>query len=296
MHRLSSKHSGFSLTEVLLALAILVIGFMLILAAFPLGMNLTAKTVERTIARSAAQEAFAKIQLYGIDLKGFKLDPAPRDPNEYFRFYDFYGDDDNDASLPNDLDKTNINYLDRLGGNYDLSDDSLEKFYPTLENAKMGEHKYCWDAICRKIDINDQSVQAYVFVFRVSTPGIQYLYFDDLIDSFANKNNYDSSVNGSANLNWPRPCRSFVTRVNNNPDWVEIPAAYKDWFIEGTTIVHDRTGEQYTILKAFPDDSKYMISLDRIIDLENTDEYVWFVPPIPGTDRSPCIGVYRKYL
>ena len=59
-------HKGFSLTEVLLAAGILMIGFMMIAGTLPVGVKLTAMGTERTIGAVAADEAFAKVRLFGL--------------------------------------------------------------------------------------------------------------------------------------------------------------------------------------------------------------------------------------
>ena len=63
------RHNGFSLTEVLLAAGILTVGFILIAGTLPVGVKLTAMGTQRTIGAVAADEAFAKIQLYGVPVK-----------------------------------------------------------------------------------------------------------------------------------------------------------------------------------------------------------------------------------
>ena len=57
---------------------ILAIGFVLIAGAFPVGARLTGIATERSIAAVAADEAFAKIQLYGLnsDIHLLYVDPA----------------------------------------------------------------------------------------------------------------------------------------------------------------------------------------------------------------------------
>ena len=62
------KHNGFSLTEVLMAVGILSIGMMLIATMFPVGIYLTTVATERTMAAIVADEAIAKIQLYGLKI------------------------------------------------------------------------------------------------------------------------------------------------------------------------------------------------------------------------------------
>jgi len=61
------RYKGLSLTEVLLAAGILVLGFLLIAGTFPVGIKLTSVAAERTIGLTAAKEAIGKIKLYGID-------------------------------------------------------------------------------------------------------------------------------------------------------------------------------------------------------------------------------------
>ncbi|MCJ7673995.1 MAG: hypothetical protein MUO33_02460, partial [Sedimentisphaerales bacterium] len=67
-----SLYKAFSLTEVLLAVATLAIGMLFIAGTFLAGIHLTAVAAERTTAAVVADEAFAKIKLYGIN---------PADPN-----------------------------------------------------------------------------------------------------------------------------------------------------------------------------------------------------------------------
>ena len=50
-----------------MAAGILLVGFLLIAGTFPVGVKLTAVATERTIGVVAAEEAMAKIHLYGID-------------------------------------------------------------------------------------------------------------------------------------------------------------------------------------------------------------------------------------
>ena len=70
--RKKQQYRGFSLTEVLLALGTLAIGMVFVGSAFLVGIHFTTIATERTIAAVAADEAFAKIRLYGVN---------PTDPN-----------------------------------------------------------------------------------------------------------------------------------------------------------------------------------------------------------------------
>ncbi len=66
--RTNDRQAGFSLTEVLLAVATLAVGMIFISGTFLTGIHLSTIATERTIAAVAVDEAFAKIRLYGLDL------------------------------------------------------------------------------------------------------------------------------------------------------------------------------------------------------------------------------------
>ncbi|NQV32210.1 MAG: prepilin-type N-terminal cleavage/methylation domain-containing protein [Phycisphaeraceae bacterium] len=61
------RQSGFSLTEVLLAIATLAIGMLFIGGTFMLGIHFSRVSTEQSISPVVAEEAFAKMSLYGVD-------------------------------------------------------------------------------------------------------------------------------------------------------------------------------------------------------------------------------------
>ncbi len=65
--RNKQRHRGFSLIEVLLAVGTLAVGMIFIGGTFLTGIHLSTIATERTIAAVVADEAFAKIRLYGLD-------------------------------------------------------------------------------------------------------------------------------------------------------------------------------------------------------------------------------------
>lgn len=131
--KFTQRQSGFSLTEVLMAVGILTIGMMLVATMFPLGMRFTSLAAERTIAGIVADEAFAKIQIFGVDVT--------KTVNNEFK-------DFNDVSY--------------------YAIDANEYSYPSTDPNNTDLSQYYWSAICRKIssEPNDTMVQVIVFVGR----------------------------------------------------------------------------------------------------------------------------------
>lgn len=125
------QHKGFSLTEVLLAVATLAVGMIFIGGTFFTGIHLSTLATERTIAAVVADEAFAKIRLYGIN---------PTDP----------------ALTTDGL--TRFETLNPIAAD--------EFLYPSTKTS--GERQYCWSALCRAVDTGSVSrlVQVTVFVSR----------------------------------------------------------------------------------------------------------------------------------
>jgi prepilin-type N-terminal cleavage/methylation domain-containing protein len=117
----ATRH-GFSLTEVLLAVGILAVGMLFIAGVFPVSIHLTMVATERTIAATVADEAFAKIKLYGVVPAGLSyINQIPFAP----------------AAVP-----------------------SGEYAYPSTDDPNSKQ--YWWAAICRRVDINDVQVTVFV--------------------------------------------------------------------------------------------------------------------------------------
>ena len=129
--RNTRQYSGFSLIEVLLAVGTLAIGMIFIGGTFLTGIYFATISTERTIAAVAADEAFAKIRLYGVNLT---------DPNLV---------------------------VDQLTPFEALNTIAAEEFaYPST--TILSEKQYYWSALCRQVgsDPTNRLVQVTVFISR----------------------------------------------------------------------------------------------------------------------------------
>jgi prepilin-type N-terminal cleavage/methylation domain-containing protein len=135
------KNNGFSLTEILIAVGILAVGMVFIAGVFPAGIYFTTVATERTIAAVVADEAFAKIRIYGINLS------PPLSINSLCDFNDVKSGTVNDPNI----------FL-----------------YPSTNTVP--DKQYCWSALFRRVAPDpNHLVQVTVFVCRKVNPNLQYL-------------------------------------------------------------------------------------------------------------------------
>jgi len=133
------KYRGFSLAEVLLAVGTLAVGMIFISGTFLTGIHFSTISTERTIAAVVAEEAFAKVRLYGIDLADPNLAVNQQTPFESLNF------------IPDD-----------------------EFAYPSTKTL-TGKHYY-WSALCRPVysGSDNRLVQVTVFISRKVGSSITY--------------------------------------------------------------------------------------------------------------------------
>jgi len=253
------KNNGFSLTEVLFAVATLAIGMLFIAGTFPVAIYFSTIATERTIAAVAADEAFAKVRLYAIG-----------SPND----------------LTDGLDFSKLGIGQLTDFNSVVSIDPIEFAYPSTGPDISGK-KYFWSALCRLVDPNTQLVQVTVFVSRKIGEGGGYRV-----------RNPDGSLNPVGSF-YPIPIAVGVSQAGPDANELSInfvDPVEKTFINDGYTIVDDQTGQIYRVLERYagapPIDQ--VIKLDR--PWRGGPGSVWVVPPPVNGGRYPCIAVYQKVI
>jgi len=282
-------NDGFSLTEVLIATGILTIGFVLIAGTFPVGIKLTALATERTIGAVTADEAFAKIQLYGFH-------PVYSDPSSWPRLN------------PNDPNTACVDYADVAPpwfrtNEYAYPDFVYPEFsYPSTDTGD--EKKYYWSAVCRHI-VETGDVQVTVFVSRTMGTNVNYPYWDNVSDRWET-------------INYPRPVlvKVYVPQLP-----FEIPIKQPDIIVEddgndnthlapaeyvrdGAILVDAVSGQVIRVLECTIDQTSASVVFADQVSSYKLSGWLWVIPPSVQvgdqppvvTGRYPCVGVYQRVL
>lgn len=261
--RTTHDEKGFSLMEVLLAVGTLAVGMLFIAGVFPVSIHLTTVASERTIAATVADEAFAKIKLYGF------------------------------------LPATDVNWVTAAAGQTPFeyvasTQPPTDCFaYPSTPTTDPVLKRYWWSAICRRVDIND--VQVTVFVSR-KTGASQFNALISLfppafitIDRPVAVPVEVSGTTGSYELT--------ITGITGDKTWINDGYTIID-DASGQTY---RVLERYRNDPATPLDESQIIRLDMpwrpyIVPPQPITGIVWVVPPPVGGGRYPCIAVYQKVI
>jgi type II secretory pathway pseudopilin PulG len=260
------RQYGFSLTETLMAVATLAIGLMFIGGTFMTGIYFSTVSTERTIAAAAADEAFAKIRLYGLDPNSSGLDTAMFSPYEQI------------APIP-------------------VAQLMEESLYPSTGGGT--ERQYSWAALCKRISTGSDRVRCVVFVSRKTGANSKYwvrqsgaawpaLAPSDLPRPLRVTIVKDATV----------PALDEVLLKDVVPgDTVDELAFVSD----GSALVDNDTGEMYRVLERYADaPDRIRLKLDRqwsgAAAALPASGWVWVVPPTVSGGRNPVIGVYQNVV
>ncbi|MCD6392291.1 MAG: hypothetical protein J7M40_02155 [Planctomycetes bacterium] len=257
------KNKGFSLTEVLLAAGILVIGFMLIAGTLPVGIKLTAMGTERTIGAVATDEAFAKVQLFGIS-----------DPNFW----------------SNNLNGGCVDYIDISI----LNANSDEFSYPSTD-VQPDVKKYHWAAMFKCSTLPD-TFQVTVFVSRDT--GLNTKYPDPAAPLDPNPlflARYPrpvpvpvEPVDGGGNV--------IAVGLGMWTDRLRVATGFEGFITDESVLLDDRTGQIMRVLKRGINDPTIITLEDALfyVDAAPPPRYIWVIPPAKGSGRYPGVSVYQR--
>jgi len=272
--------NGFSLTEILLAIGVLVIGMLFIAGVFPVAIHFSTMATEETIAAIVADEAFAKIKIYAL---GDLID---------------YTDDIDISKSKLRTDKlTPVTFtaLDDVFPAARHKDTNLNEFaYPSTDTDS--QKQYYWSALCRLTEEYNKDnnpnplMQVTVFISRKVNQNLKY-----------------RTLNGSDDADWPMPIKVKVEQTSLRKNELRITSPEIRFFInDGYIIVDNKTGRIYRVLERYATPKDDIVLLDRYWDgrriplgsspILDEPEYIWVIPsPING-GRNPCINIYQKII
>ena len=295
------KNSGFSLTEVLISAGILAVGFMLIATVFPVGIHLTALSTERTIGASAADEAFAKLKIYGIEpasLSNSEVYSEANLPNEtYLRFHEnLIGP----TTVPGEIDLGEIAAVLGLIGPI-LKTESL---YPSIPDYLYQadpslEPRYCWSALCRRS--GTRSVQATVLVCRRALGSTKYPYWEpDPADPT------DPGVWSTTDRPTPVPIEVLPSGTSPTDTIMITDSRLAGYITENSVLVNSRDGRVMVVLRVEVDRLTIVLKDKVFAFIPTVKSSCWVIPPAVKYQKSsdppvvggryPCVEIYQRDL
>jgi prepilin-type N-terminal cleavage/methylation domain-containing protein len=255
---------GFSLTEVLLAVGILAVGMLFIAGVFPVSIYFTTVATERTIAATVADEAFATIKLYGINLADLSTKTNPLGI----------------PTVPQVL-------VDCQLTSYGSILPENEYAYPA--GGDLYHKPYYWSAVYRMVGSNE--VQVTLFVCRKTGWEQQYRIRDcslpQNLGQWYRPVAFPLKITASPS---GRPDEIAISDFNPGDGINEI-----SFVNDGYTILDGFSGRIQRVLQ------RQMPPNDNVLRLDSdwqggSPGLIWVVPPPVNGGRYPCIGVYQKVM
>lgn len=265
----SLPRGGFTLIEVLIAAVVIGLGLILVATVFPVGIKLTTVATERAVGVLAANEAAAKVQLWGFPPLA---DWAP------------------EITDPQTTPHTQcVLYPILLRKKFPLLTDAqfaalteAEFTYPSA--ADSGAGKYFTAVLCRALD--GSQVQITALAMRALAADSRFWKPDGAADGVR-----------------PVPLKVKTAWINQRPLELEVkpdgwatPAPYV-FFTDGATIIDDKSGLIYQVfeVKSRGAATRNILVLDRGWE-GDPDGAVWVVPPAVGSSRNPLVGAVQTIV
>jgi len=255
------RQLGFSLTETLLAVATLAIGLTFIAGTFLAGVYFSTTSTERTVAAVVADEALAKVRIYGLDPNNVNLKTDGFTPYEQL------------VTIP-----------------------AEEFLYPSTR-AEL-TRQYSWAVLCRRLGAAGRLVQCTVFVSR-QTPGATYWARKTGAEA-PQLGTPNPDLPRPVRVNLMQETGTTNLDVVSIQDAVATDMVDERTFInDGSALVDDKTGQIYRVLERYgnPPDK---IRLDRPwaggVLTPPAGGWVWVVPPAASGGRDPTVAVYQQVL
>ncbi len=249
---------GFSLTETLMAVGTLAIGMSFIAGTFLTGMYLSVFSTERTIAAVAAEEAFAKMRIFGLD-----PDDAALKTTAFVDYNDL-------ATVP-----------------------AQEWMYPSTPESSAKQ--YSWTALCRRVTDGSDLVQCTVFVSR-QTGGPQKFWKRGA--GTANLDLEVASRPHPVRINVSRNSRTADNEILLLDAASSDSVDERAFVSNGSILVDDATGQMYRVMERSADDlGKVVLDRDWDGgDLTADSGWMWVVPPAATGGKNPGVAVYQQTI
>lgn len=263
--------------ETLLAVGTLAVGLLFIGGTFMTGVYFAGLSTERTIASVAADEAFAKIRLFG-------------EPNMVGL--------STTAFLPYDgRIAPKVTIKDKTGRSTTVTAAMSDSEYLYPSNGETSAGQYSWAAICKRVGAKSRQVEFTVFISRKASVNSKY---------WVRKTG--TAAPGLASSDLPRPVRVTITQdpasmANNEVAIVDAVATdgidERAFINDGASLVDDATGQIYRVLERSPTQPD-RIRLDRPWTggtiVPPAGGGVWVVPPPISGGRNPLVAMYQKVI
>jgi hypothetical protein len=255
------RQAGFSLTETLLAVGTLAIGLMFIAGTFLTGVYFSSTSTERTIGAVAADEALAKMRIYGLDPNNGSLKTDGCVPYEQL------------VTIP-----------------------AEEYLYPSAREEAT--RQYSWAALCRRMSAGSRLVQCTVFISRQTAGATYWVRKTGAEAPQLGTPNPDLPrpvrINLVADANSSNAGEVLLKDAVPDDGIDELA-----FVLDGSFLVDDQTGQIYQVLERYaaqPD----KIRLDRPWTggalTAPTGGWAWVVPPAASGGRNPVVAVYQDVL